>query len=535
MDGTLTTNKFSFIFSGDKLYSYKITILNAVTGASVYAGSTELLELYNGDLFEAAIPAASFTNGTDLIWSARLTQANADMKVVASTCQSGSTTTSIKIRPNSAIKVGMNMTIGAETKAISAFTNYLPISNSTLRSGSTYNIIKIATGLTPANVLQYTLMIDTQKRTIINYNAATGEATVSPAFTSLYASGTAYNIIDERTAVATTSAFASPPALGTPYTVYTAFIDTPNYFFKARTTPVVTVTSGTLGVVDSRKYTFEGSYTQDEGIGVKYHIFNLYDETDTLLATSGQVYSEFLEWEYDALVSGITYSIDLIILNQENTEVSTGKEVFTVSYGVIDFDNSPDVTNLPEDHAIQIEWVGDKQSIGVASGTVSYEEDVPFVGTNSVYIETGDVTFDSISGNDLNISPSAYTIFTNINIPITKNGRIIALTDDAVSGYGEIALLIESFKFYNEITDPYFKSIYAPYTKTEIVLADPIPTLSLMTATGTPTAGTGYVWDDTDTWDDADIWTETDTADTIQLKITMIPDYDIQVVAVTAP
>ena len=606
VDGSLATNIFSFTFSGDKLYSYQIFIYDAITNDTVYTGSVVPLELYNGETFEHTMSDSAFTNGLDLIWKARLTQSTTDMKIVSSTCQTGSTTTSIKIRPNSAIKIGMNMVIGSQTKAISAFTNYYSKSNSTLSAGSTYNVIKIATGLTESDVVQYTLMIGTQKRTIIAYDTSTGEATVSPAFTSLYDSGTAYIIADENVAVATTSAFTSAPDLGDQYTVYTAFIDTPNYFFKSRDIPSLRIfsprsgltlgASGTITVpimmglvegsdmqltigaydglecggyvpstgiwsyissplpssfpegtaytvladvtspVFSRTGTFEGKYYQDQGAGIKYHIFNLYDESSVLLDTTGQVYNGLLEYTYDAFVSGVDYSIELIVVTQENVEVTTGEETFSVSYGVLDLNAQPTLINLEDSNAIQIDWLEDKTSVGIASGTVSYESDFPFAGTNSLNIETGEVVFDNISNLTLEIPLMKYTIFTNINTPIINEGTLISL-DDAPSegGSGSIALSMESFLFYNEISDPYYQSIYAPYTKTEIVLDDPIPLLSGQTVTGTPAADTGYIWDDTDTWDDTQYWTETDPTDTIQLKVTMISDYDIQVEHVTAP
>lgn len=425
VDGSLSTNKFSFTFSGDKLYSYQILIYDAVTNATVYTGSVIPMELYNGQLFEHTMSATAFTNGRDLIWKARLRQANADMKIVSSTCQTGSSTTSIRIRPNSAIKAGMNMVIGAETKAISAFVNYLSISNSTLGSGSTYDVIKIASGLTATNVVQYTLMIGTQKRTIIAYDTATGNATVSPSFTNLYASGTAYIVADERVAVATTSAFTPAPALGTQYTAYSAFVDTPNYFFKARTLPALSV--ATDSPLASRKYAFVGTYSQAQGTGIKYHIFNLYDESNILLDTTGQIYNGLLEYTYDAFVSGFEYFIELIVVNQENVEITTVPEAFSVSYGTLALDKKPTLTNLEDSNAIQITW---EYATGLTSPLVGYVVYRQKVGEAKIG-KIAEVNTDMNSIIDYNVANQTEYIY--IVYLSTESELGISMTSDPIT------------------------------------------------------------------------------------------------------
>jgi hypothetical protein len=144
------------------------------------------------------------------------------------------------------------------------------------------------------------------------------------------------------------------------------------------------------------------------------------------------------------------------------------------------------------------------------------------------------VQYTKISGVDLNIDPSAYGIMSNINTKITNNGNLIRLYDaPADGGEGQLILKIEDFILYREIIDPYGHSGF-PQPYQDVISTVTIPTDSLLTASGTPTTGTGYIWDDGMTWSDTDIWTETDPTDAIQLKVTMLPPYDIQVKAVTA-
>ena len=586
--------------------SYQVTIKNADTNAVVYTGSTISSVKYNGETLEMPIPANSFTNGLNLTWKARLTQTNSDIKVVTGRVQSGGSSTITRIRPNLGIKVGMYLSVGAQSKLISAYANALQISTSTLGSGSTYTDIKIATGLSSANVLGYSLFITNLssgiKRTITAYNSTTGVATVVPGFSTQYASGTTYVIADEKIATVTTSAFSPVPSLNDTYTVLSSFIDTPNYYFKSRLLPTITtfslisgittsnssganipirtglvqgtnmlffssiytlglsctsynsttgvwsysttlpiaVPSGTAYTVQagitsplpSRIGNFTTTYTQAQGVGVKYYIYNLYNETGVLLDTTGQVYSSLLTYSYDAFLSGSQYSLEVIVVNQDNVEVESGIQSFSVSYGTPDLSIPPTVEIKRDLNAIQVDWISDKQAIGVATGTTSFVTDFPFAGTNSVNIQSGTVTFSEISGTPLDIDTTAYGILSNINTPINKIGNLLRLYDTNVGGYGDLILKIENFILYRTILDPYGKSIYAP-SFTDVISTATIPTSSWLTVSGTPTAGTGYIWDDTATWDDTKIWTETPDTDTIQLKVTMLPSYSIQVKKVT--
>jgi hypothetical protein len=381
------------------------------------------------------------------------------------------------------------------------------------------------------------------KRTITSYNATTGVAVVTPGFSTQYASGTAYIIADERIATVTVSTFGSAPATDSAYTVLSAFIDTPNYFFKSRTTPTLLTESYAIDGVTLQQITttltsrggqFVTTYTQAEGVGLKYYIYNLYNETGVLLDTSGQIFSEFLGYTYDGLVSGNNYDLDVIVVNQDDTEVSTGKQRFYVAYTSPALQIPPDVTNMRTLNGVEVDWISDKMSEGVADGTTTFIEDFPFAGTNSVDIQTGTVQYTKISGVDLNIDPSAYGIMSNINTKITNNGNLIRLYDaPADGGEGQLILKIEDFILYREIIDPYGHSGF-PQPYQDVISTVTIPTDSLLTASGTPTTGTGYIWDDGMTWSDTDIWTETDPTDAIQLKVTMLPPDDILVKAVTA-
>jgi len=596
VDGTLATNKFSFIFSGDKLASYKISVKDAYTNASVYTGSTVPKVLYNGDIFEFAMPSDSFANSRDLIWSARLTQASADMKVSSGTLRQTSTTATLKVVPNIGIKVGMKVEISGQTnRTITAYINYSSIFMSTLGPGSTYDIIKVAGG--QSNFLGNTLMIGSQKRSIVAYNAATAEATVLPSFSLAYPPGTGYSVIDEKVGYAiVTPAYGTAPVAGTSYSITSAFIDTINYFFKSRLTPTLIVNSvfegltlgepssstipimtgldmfgvvpytyegalyipdypnseedggypcteynattgiftsssysfssvpqgtmyivyaGMSSTVDSRIGNFKGTYNQAQSVGIKYHVFNLYDESGILLDTTGEVYNGDLTYSYDAFLSGQDYSLKLTVVTQENVTIETEDNTFTANYSSPDFEFPPSVKNIPEETGVEVEWTLDKIATPVTTGTWEIIEDFPFAGTNSVEIGTGELIYDNISNTPFDMS--FFTVFSAITFPITKNGYIINLADAPASGsLGELGIYIENFKIYQKIvgTDE-------DDSETELI-AGTIPRAFLLTASGTPTAGTGYVWDDSSTWDDTKIWTETVTTDAISLKATII-------------
>lgn len=139
------------------------------------------------------------------------------------------------------------------------------------------------------------------------------------------------------------------------YKVYSDFMDTfPFSVFYARTTPTrvlqfknanemvgvdnpfITVNNDTA--INWRDVTFNTTWTQIEGVEVKYYHYYLYDANGDLVTESDDIYNSIMEWTFRGLTSGTEnqpehYSIKIKIVDQYDKEF-TNEASFLVYYEV---------------------------------------------------------------------------------------------------------------------------------------------------------------------------------------------------------
>ena len=139
------------------------------------------------------------------------------------------------------------------------------------------------------------------------------------------------------------------------YKVYSDFMDTfPFSVFYARTTPTrvlqfknanemvgvdnpfITVNNDTA--INWRDVTFNTTWTQIEGVEVKYYHYYLYDTNGDLVIESDDIYNSIMEWTFRGLASGTEtqpehYSIKIKIVDQYDKEF-TNEASFLVYYEV---------------------------------------------------------------------------------------------------------------------------------------------------------------------------------------------------------
>lgn len=150
IDGTLNnTFEMEIKTSGDTVIGYFIEITKANSNIVIYnSGVTQWIDpIYNGEFLKINVPGGTFSNGEDYNWRVILSSPNATMPVTNGVVQSGSTTTSIKLRQHNDVEKYMRLKIGSEIREISS------------------------------------------------YDYSTGTAVVTSAFSSAPAEGTAYSII----------------------------------------------------------------------------------------------------------------------------------------------------------------------------------------------------------------------------------------------------------------------------------------------------------------------------------------------------
>ena len=111
----------------------------------------------------------------------------------------------------------------------------------------------------------------------------------------------------------------------------TTKLNTPEYYFKARTTPEVDF--DVPEKIKSSVYTFEANYSQRQKVGVAYFQYDLYSN-GVLIDSSGQVFSQNISYTFENFVSGVPYSIKLTVVNDDRIEIEKEKK-FNVEYELL--------------------------------------------------------------------------------------------------------------------------------------------------------------------------------------------------------
>lgn len=432
VDGTVD-NKFTCIISGTICTAYQIEILNNNTNEKIYGGEKTSIIAYNLQEIEMNVPANSFTNGNDLIWKMRLWTNRPDMLVVSGNTLKSSTTTEIKVREYTQVKVGHIIEIGGESREIKG-----------------------------------------------------------------YSAGTI-----------TVDALSKQPAEGTQFKIYSDFIDTPYYFFKSRSKPVVEITNYTEKITD-RKYKFTGSYTQAENVSVQYFVFNLYSG-DEIIDTTGEVFSANFEYEFDGFSNGQNYDIEFICMSQDSVEVSSGKKNFSAEYQTPNIESAPDIKVLCDKDAVSVSWNAGNQSIPKTEGNYEIIKNFPFSGTNSVAIESGGyIEYDTIEFDPLSIDEDNFTVLVSVNLNDDFFGNIIELG----GGSKDCIVYLEGNTFYYKNGDSILE-IGSIFESNDFLL-QPSPS---------PKKDYGYFWYDDRSWNDSYYYVESiSKVSEKQYKITIKPN-----------
>lgn len=213
------------------------------------------------------------------------------------------------------------------------------------------------------------------------------------------------------------TALSTVPTVGTTYNIYSDNVLSSDYLFSARNTASLSI-DNIPEVINSKTYTFTGSYTQEQGINYKYFTWTLYDEAENELATTGEITTGSISYTFDGFANGETYGVGLTLENQDGTILSVPAQYFTVSY------QQPEIYSAPlsevdcEKDAIKVYWTPLLINTGVAEGTQDikyrYVYNQPYETGVSVQIYDGaDITWDI--GSEGASVPFDYTSTTYIH------------------------------------------------------------------------------------------------------------------------
>lgn len=302
-------NEFSFIFTGDYLKRYEITIMDLLDNSVVYApGTISTLSteedsgetsptnpVYRGDEVRITVPADALENGKSYYWQVELGQDEFDVLI----------------------------TSGRTTKESSGSALY------------------IGTGITTINTLYQRIKIGNTYYPITAYDSSTGYIQIS---------GTV-NV-----------------AAKTQYYIYSNTLKSTSFPFETRATPVVSI-SNIESPYSKRAISLTGAYLQSDGTHIRYHCWNMYNSAGKLIDTTGNLYHERLEYTFDGLVNGEIYYVEFIGETQDGVTFSSDRVVIDVQYDAPIMEAPPTVSVIDEKSAIRIDAGSFNQVIAVDNGT----------------------------------------------------------------------------------------------------------------------------------------------------------------------
>lgn len=232
---------------------------------------------------------------------------------------------------------------------------------------------------------------------VINTNTTT---TIYVQESYLIGSGEYIKINNELREIATYSGgvitlstpLSSAPLLGDTYTIYSNNLSSTNYYFKARTTPTLTV--GTIpSTINTKSHTFTATYIQAENVGWKYFQWTLYNSNGGVIESSDEISTGDISYTFDGLVNGITYGVGLILETQDGLQMSISPTYFNVVYTSPIVTQTPTVNVICEDNALSIDWDNVLANTGTAYGTDSAPHytlvaNEPYTNGSSVQLNT---------------------------------------------------------------------------------------------------------------------------------------------------
>lgn len=200
---------------------------------------------------------------------------------------------------------------------------------------------------------------------------------------------------DSSTGVATlASALSKAPQQGVQYNVYSNNITSTNYFFRARTTPTLSMAS-VPSTIDGKSYTFKATYSQKENVGYKYYQWTIYDQGGNVINQSDETNTGTIEYTFDGFITNNTYGVSLMLENQDGIVLSIQPTWFKVSYEQPQIDNPPTATTNCDNDSIDLTWapllINAGQATSTTSSTPQYDflPNMPFLGGSSIRITSG--------------------------------------------------------------------------------------------------------------------------------------------------
>lgn len=202
----------------------------------------------------------------------------------------------------------------------------------------------------------------------------------------------------------------------------TNHIESGEIYFKAYNSPTLSLT--VPATINANNYTFAPVFTQAQSIGVKYFTAYLFDASGVQIATSNKVYSANVQYNFDGFISGNTYKVQFIAVDQNDMQANSGVKSFAISYSEPSINIKPSVELLSDSNAIKVRWSNAVQINGQSTGTYSYSTNSFFTGSKEVNINSNSTVYYNVN------IPEQFTVLHKAKLPTGFTGKILELYDN---------------------------------------------------------------------------------------------------------
>jgi hypothetical protein len=192
--------------------------------------------------------------------------------------------------------------------------------------------------------------------------------------------------------------------------------------FETYSAPSVTM-DAIPSPLNKQNYTFTATYSQAQSISLKNFRFILYDGNKVELFSSDWVFETTVSYEMVGLDNYTSYYVEFQITTQNNMTATTGLVSIYTTYDIPDTIPDINLTPLPDQGSIQLDWANIKQIFGTANG--SYE----FInGFSKLY----DTQADFLKGREMNLD-----ITVDGNVEFHKSATTKTWEDYAVKKWSD--------------------------------------------------------------------------------------------------
>lgn len=153
------------------------------------------------------------------------------------------------------------------------------------------------------------------------------------------------------------------------YQDITNYISSEYISFSCAVSPTVTLGATPTNV---QNYLFTATYTTASTTQIQKFRFILYDNFNSIIQDSRDIYGFNVQYQINGLISSFPYKIECIVTDQNNLTGTTGKVAFSVTYTSASSVNLFTVTALDDEGAIKIDFNQINQTSGTITGTSSY-------------------------------------------------------------------------------------------------------------------------------------------------------------------